>query len=98
MSAGSRADSTTCCNLLMVPKHLPRLLSAAGLVLALGATAAAQTTQPPPGQPPAGQASDDGWKFAVYPVFAWIPLGINIDVSVPPVEGGGGGAGGSGQT
>jgi hypothetical protein len=75
-------------------RHVGRILMPAVLVLALASAAGAQTT-PGPANPP----SDAGWKFNVYPVFAWIPLGISIDVSVPPVDGGGGGgAGGSGQT
>jgi hypothetical protein len=32
----------------------------------------------------------DGWKIAVYPVLAWVPISIGIDVNVPPVEGSGG--------
>jgi hypothetical protein len=40
-------------------------------------------------------AAQDGWKVAVYPVLAWVPLGIDINVSVPPVDGGG--QGGSGD-
>jgi hypothetical protein len=40
-------------------------------------------------------AAQDGWKVAVYPVLGWLPLGININVNVPPGEGGGpSGAGG----
>ena len=38
--------------------------------------------------------SDDGWDVAIYPVLLWVPLGIGIDVTVPP---GNGGEGGSGQ-
>ena len=38
------------------------------------------------------QTSDD-WRVAVYPVLAWVPLGIGIDVEVPPFDGGSGGAG-----
>jgi len=38
------------------------------------------------------QTSDE-WRVAVYPVLAWVPLGIGIDVDVPPFDGGGGGAG-----
>jgi len=34
--------------------------------------------------------SSDGWKIAIYPAFAWIPISIGIDVNVPPVSGGGG--------
>jgi hypothetical protein len=40
--------------------------------------------------PAAAQAQSNDWKVAVYPVFAWIPIGINIDTNVPPVSGGGG--------
>ena len=38
----------------------------------------------------AAQTSSDDWKIAVYPVLAWVPIGISIDVNVPPVSGGGG--------
>jgi hypothetical protein len=34
-------------------------------------------------------AAQDGWKVAVYPVLGWLPLGIDIDVKVPPGDGGG---------
>ena len=40
-------------------------------------------------------SSDDDWKVAIYPILAWLPLGIGIDVDVPPIDGGGGGSGGS---
>jgi hypothetical protein len=39
------------------------------------------------------QGSDDGWNVAVYPIFAWVPIDIGIEVDIPPVEGGGGGLG-----
>jgi hypothetical protein len=35
----------------------------------------------------------DEWRVAVYPILGWVPLGIGIDVEVPPFEGGGGGGG-----
>jgi hypothetical protein len=35
-------------------------------------------------------AQPDNWNFTIYPVLAWVPIGINIDVNVPPVSGGGG--------
>lgn len=38
-------------------------------------------------------AAQDGWNVAIYPVLAWVPLGIDIDIDVPPFDGGGGGAG-----
>jgi len=55
------------------------------LILAItGAGAAtAQTSSP-----------DDGWNVAIYPVFGWLPLDIDIEVDVPPFDDGtGGGAG-----
>jgi hypothetical protein len=53
-------------------------------VVGLSLTAGAQT------------GTTDGWDVSVYPVFAWVPLGIDIGVEVPPSDGGGDG-GGSGQ-
>ena len=38
--------------------------------------------------------AQDGWNVAVYPVLAWVPLGIGIDVEIPPFETDGGGAAG----
>jgi hypothetical protein len=48
------------------------------IALVSAVPAAAQTT------------SSDDWKISIYPVFAWVPIGIDIDVNVPPVSGGGG--------
>ena len=62
------------------------IATAALLVL----TATAAIAQP---QAPAAVNQQDDWKVAIYPIFAWVPLGIDIDVEVPPFEGGGGGAG-----
>jgi len=39
-------------------------------------------------------AAQDGWKVAVYPVLGWLPLGIDINVNVPPGDGGGPDGGG----
>jgi hypothetical protein len=42
-------------------------------------------------RPAAAQsAPSDDWKIAVYPVMAWVPISIAIDVNVPPIDGGGG--------
>ena len=58
--------------------------------LATGSAAAhAQTTTPAP-------SNENDWKFTIYPVLAWIPMSIDINVNVPPIDGGGAG-GGSGQ-
>jgi len=39
------------------------------------------------------QTAHDDWDVAVYPIFVWVPLGIGINVSIPPFEGDSGGAG-----
>jgi hypothetical protein len=58
----------------------------ASLATVLAASTAA-TAQP-------ASSSDDGWNVAIYPVFAWVPLDIDIKVDVPPFDSGeGGGAG-----
>ena len=62
-------------------KRIAPLLLSAFVVFAVAQPVAAQT-------PPA--SSDSGWDIAIYPIFAWVPLGININVNIPPVEGGGG--------
>src|SRR5262245_52706714 len=51
--------------------------------------ARAQTVAP-------GPVSDHEWHTTVYPILAWVPLGIKIDVNVPPIGGDGGGSGDSG--
>jgi len=48
--------------------------------------AEAQTTVP-------GSNVEQDWRVTVYPVLAWVPLDIAIDVNVPPIDGGGGGSG-----
>jgi hypothetical protein len=61
------------------------LLSALCLV-GLRDMAQAQTAAQPAGP-------DDGWDIAVYPILAWVPLDIGIDVEIPPFNGSGGGLG-----
>ena len=58
-----------------------RLLFVAVFAVAAALPAAAQSSQ------------DDGWKVAIYPVMAWVPLGIAININIPPIDGGGGGTG-----
>ena len=41
------------------------------------------------------QSGSDGWNVAIYPVFGWIPLDIDIKVDVPPFDNGTGGGSGS---
>ena len=68
-------------------KHARTFILAAGVVLAAAGAASAQT------QAPVSSGSDGDWKVNIYPVLAWVPLGIGIDVTVPPIDGGGGGGG-----
>jgi hypothetical protein len=62
------------------------VLVAAASVLVLSQSARAQTPAP-------GSASDNDWHVTVYPILAWVPLDIDIDVNIPPFGGDGGGAG-----
>jgi hypothetical protein len=65
-----------------------RKLILAAICLAVTAQAAgAQTVTQTP-------SADEGWQVTVYPVLAWVPLHIGIDVNVPPISSGGGGGGG----
>src|SRR5262245_249514 len=41
---------------------------------------------------PESKAQQD-WQVTTYPVLAWVPLDIAIDVDIPPVGGGGSGSG-----
>jgi hypothetical protein len=54
-------------------------VAALGFVLATAAVAPAQ-------------AQTSGWNVSVYPIFVWIPAGIDISVEIPPDEGGGEGS------
>ena len=38
------------------------------------------------------QSAHDDWDVSVYPFLAWLPLGIGIDVDIPPFQGDLGGA------
>ena len=60
-----------------------QLVLSVTFLLAAAGVANAQTS--------ASGSNDDDWKVAIYPILAWVPLGIGIDVDVPPIEGGGGG-------
>src|SRR5262245_65367811 len=35
----------------------------------------------------------DGWAVTVYPILAWVPIGIDIGVDIPPIDGSAGGSG-----
>ena len=59
---------------------MTRIIALAALIT-LGTSVAARAQSP---------GSDD-WNIGVYPILVWIPLGIGIDIDVPPVGGDGGG-------
>jgi hypothetical protein len=65
--------------------QLRRLVLLTTFLLAAAGAANAQTSAPASG------SNDDDWKVAIYPILAWVPLGIGIDVDVPPIDGGAGG-------
>ena len=48
----------------------------------LSATSGAVSAQQPP-QPPT-----PGWNVGIYPVFLWVPTGFDIDLELPPDDGG----------
>jgi hypothetical protein len=54
-------------------------------VAGLARAAGAQYAPAPP--------ADDDWHVNVYPILAWVPIGIEIDVDIPPIDVGGGGSG-----
>ena len=51
------------------------------VLLLTTASAIAQT------QAPASPGPEDDWKVGLYPVFVWLPLGIDIQVEVPGIAG-----------
>src|SRR5262245_18236360 len=70
-------------------RQLTRIVAhALAVAMCASASVQAQTTAPPPAPP-----ATDGWRIAVYPILAWIPFGIGIDVDLPPFDGNGGGNG-----
>jgi len=56
------------------------------MVLGMGRPAWTQTSAHPSG-------GNGHWDVAIYPLLVWIPLGIGIDVEVPPGDGNAGGSG-----
>jgi len=69
-----------------------RVVLAVVCLVGLGQVASAQTVAPAQAVAPAPDGHD-GWDVAVYPILAWVPISIGINVDVPPVNGGGGGSG-----
>ncbi len=69
-----------------MPMRLTVLLFAFCLLLPVH-SAVAQTATP------AAPDVDESWRISIYPVLAWIPSGIDIDLNLPPSGGDGGFAG-----
>jgi len=63
------------------------MIGAVVVLLANASGAAAQTQS-------SSSSSDSGVTVTIYPVLAWVPTSIDIDVDLPPLDGGGGGGGG----
>ena len=45
-------------------------------------------------QTASGPNAEQDWQVTIYPVLAWVPIGVSIDVNVPPGDGDGGDSGG----
>jgi len=56
-------------------------LLAAGILAMTAAATSAQST-----------SGDGGWNVGIYPVFLWVPSGVDIDVELPPDSGGNAGS------
>ena len=59
------------------------VLTALAIVAVVSSSALAQT--------PATAPASEGWQINAYPILVWVPLGLDIDVALPPVDGGGSG-------
>ena len=57
-------------------KHVCTYILAAAVVIGAAGAAGAQTQTTV-----TSSSADDGWKVNVYPILAWVPLGIGLDVS-----------------
>src|SRR5262245_54417303 len=68
------------------PMRVARVVFLAAVCVAsLAGTARAQNVP--------GSSGANDWQVTVYPLLAWVPLDIGIDVNIPPIDGGGGGTG-----
>jgi hypothetical protein len=59
------------------------LLTALCLLLPIDAALAQSAAPTPP-------AENEGWRITIYPVLAWVPAGIDMDISLPLAEADGG--------
>lgn len=75
----------------MLRRALATLLYTTLVTLLPGAsTAFAQTPATPPAAGQGGTSRSGGWEFSVYPILAWVPTNVSVDLNIA----GGGGAGG----
>src|SRR5262245_56045841 len=63
-----------------------RIVFLAVCLTVISHTVHAQTVAP-------GSNAEQDWHVTIYPVLAWVPLDIAIDVDIPPRDGDGGGSG-----
>ena len=63
-----------------------RIVFLALCLVVVSQMAGAQTVAP-------GSSAEEDWQITAYPVLAWIPLDIGIDVDIPPSDGNAGGSG-----
>src|SRR5262245_35973171 len=63
-------------------------------VVVLALLCAGGSNQAARAQDGSGAGAHEGWGVTVYPVLVWVPLGISVDVDIPPFEGDAGGSGG----
>ena len=77
MAGGERAEE--------MMRVIRVFLLTAACAVSLADAAVAQNT--------AGSITDGDWHVTVYPILAWVPLDIGIEVNVAPIDGGGGGSG-----
>jgi len=70
------------------PAAATLLAAAVCICIALPSVARAQTPSAP-SPSSSSDATDEGWSFAVYPIFAWVPTSVDVVLNLPPAEGGG---------
>jgi hypothetical protein len=64
---------------------------ACGVLLALSAPVWAQSTPAPSTPSSSTSLSTNDWKFSIYPILAWVPAGIEVDLNIPSIGNGEGG-------
>jgi len=62
-------------------------------ILLIGLICLGALPHPAAAQAPSQQSQQNDWAWSVYPVLAWVPVDIDIDINIPPFNGDAGGAG-----